>query len=113
MHGTPIALGQAIRHEWPLDWSQLTVNHGAFGATPKSVLAAQSAWRDRMEAQPSVFMRSILPKALRASANALAAFLNAEGQDVAFVDNATTGCNAVLRSLDLKPGDEILLHGQA
>jgi isopenicillin-N epimerase len=114
MHGTsPIALGQAIRHEWPLDWSQLTVNHGAFGATPKAVLAAQSAWRDRMEAQPSVFMRSILPEALRASASALAAFLNAEGQDVTFVDNATTGCNAVLRSLDLKPGDEVLLHGQA
>ena len=58
-------------------------------------------------------MRGILPKALRASADALAAFLNAEGQDVSFVDNATTGCNAVLRSLDLKPGDEILLHGQA
>jgi len=113
MHGTsPIALGKAIRHEWPLDWSQLTVNHGAFGATPKVVLAAQTAWRDRMEAQPSVFMRSILPKALRTSANALAAFLNADGQDVTFVDNATTGCNAVLRSLELKPGDEILIHGQ-
>lgn len=115
MHGTssPIALGQAIRHEWALDWSKLTVNHGAFGATPKAVLAAQAEWRDRMEEQPSFFMRSILPKALRASANALAAFLNADGQDVSFVDNATTGCNAVLRSLDLKPGDEILLHGQA
>ena len=113
MHGgSPLALGKAIRHEWPLDWSQLTVNHGAFGATPKVVLAAQAAWRDRMEAQPSVFMRSILPKALRTSANALAAFLNADGQDVTFVDNATTGCNAVLRSLELKPGDEILIHGQ-
>ncbi|MGO4677948.1 aminotransferase class V-fold PLP-dependent enzyme [Bosea sp. 2YAB26] len=114
MHGaSSIALGQAIRHEWPLDWSKLTVNHGAFGATPKVVLAAQAAWRDKMEEQPSFFMRGILPKALRASATALAAFLNAEGQDVIFVDNATTGCNAVLRSLDLKPGDEILLHGQA
>ncbi|SEG39945.1 aminotransferase class V-fold PLP-dependent enzyme [Bosea lathyri] len=114
MHGTStIPLGQAVRHEWALDWSQLTVNHGAFGATPKVVMAAQTAWRDKMEAQPSVFMRSILPNALRASATALAAFLKVEGQDVTFVDNATTGCNAVLRSLDLKPGDDILLHGQA
>ncbi|RYE30322.1 MAG: aminotransferase class V-fold PLP-dependent enzyme [Hyphomicrobiales bacterium] len=107
------ALGKAVRAEWPLDDAYLTVNHGAFGATPKLVLAAQAAWRDRMEAQPSVFMRSILPQALRASAEALAAFLGAEGDDVVFVDNATTGCNAVLRSLALQPGDEILLHGQA
>jgi isopenicillin-N epimerase len=114
MQGTStLSLGQAVRHEWALDWSQLTVNHGAFGATPKVVMAAQAAWRDRMEAQPSVFMRSILPNALRTSATALAAFLNADGQDLTFVDNATTGCNAVLRSLDLKPGDDILLHGQA
>jgi isopenicillin-N epimerase len=107
-----IVLGAAIRQEWPLDWTKLTVNHGAYGATPKRVLAAQSVWRDRMEAQPSVFMRSILPEALRASAGALAAFLNAEAQDVVFVDNATTGCNAILRSLDFRPGDEIVLHSQ-
>lgn len=107
------SLGRAVRAEWPLDDHYLTVNHGAFGATPKAVLAEQSVWRHRMEAQPSVFMRSILPEALRASAEALAAFLGAEGEDLVFVDNATTGCNAVLRSLSLKPGDEIVLHGQA
>jgi isopenicillin-N epimerase len=107
-----IALGAAIRPEWPLDWSKLTVNHGSYGATPRSVLAAQVEWRDRMEAQPSIFMRTILPDALRASAAALGALLNGDGADIAFVDNATTGCNAVLRSLDLQPGDEIVLHGQ-
>lgn len=107
------SLGKAVRTEWALDDDYLTVNHGAFGATPKAVLVAQTAWRDQMEAQPSVFMRSILPKALRASAEALAAFLGAEGGDLVFVDNATTGCNAVLRSLSLKADDEILLHGQA
>ena len=110
----PAALGVAVRHEWMLDPSFLAVNHGAFGGTPKAVLAAQGAWRARMEAQPSVFMRSILPPALRASAQALASFLGAtDGRDIAFVDNATTGCNAVLRSLQLQPGDEIVLHSQA
>jgi len=107
------ALGTAVRPEWALDDDYLTVNHGAFGATPKAVLAAQAGWRDRMEAQPSVFMRSILPKALRASAEVLAEFLGVDGEDLVFIDNATTGCNAVLRSLALTPGDEIVLHGQA
>lgn len=70
-------------------------------------------WRRSMEAQPTRFMGAILPGALRAAANRLAVFLGARGDDIAFVDNATSGCNAVLRSLALEPDDEILAldHG--
>lgn len=103
------ALGAAIRREWRLDPDFLTVNHGSFGATPLAVLAAQDEWRRRLEAQPTRFMRNELPQALRLAAGKLAGFLGAAGEDVVFVDNATTGCNAVLRSLAFKPGDEILV----
>lgn len=104
-----LRLGSAIRDEWLLDRSHLTVNHGAYGATPKVVLDAQDAWRRKLEEQPSYFMRRILPEALRAAAEKLAAFLGADGKDLVFVDNATVGCNAILRSLRLRPDDEILL----
>lgn len=106
-------LGLAVRHEWPLDWDFLTVNHGSFGATPASVLAAQDRWRQQMEAQPSRFMRLVLPDALREAASKLAQFLGAKGPDVVFVENATVGCNAVLRSLRLQQGDDVLAltHG--
>jgi len=105
--------GAAIRHEWDLDPDWLTVNHGSYGATPRVVLAAQREWQRRMEAQPCRFMGRELPKALRAAADQLAAFVGAEGRDLAFVENATVGCNAVLRSAPLDPGDEILAlnHG--
>ncbi|HEY7579394.1 MAG TPA: aminotransferase class V-fold PLP-dependent enzyme, partial [Acetobacteraceae bacterium] len=55
----------------------------------------------------------VLPEALRHAAERLGAFIGADGKDIAFVENATTGCNAVLRSLHLSPGDEILVlnHG--
>lgn len=102
-------LGKAVRHEWLLDPDWLTVNHGSFGATPRVVLDAQEGWRRRMEAQPSHFMRRVLPDALRDAADALGAFIGADGRDVAFVENATVGCNAVLRSLHLGPGDEVLV----
>jgi isopenicillin-N epimerase len=102
------ALGAAIRHEWALDPDFLTVNHGSYGATPKSVLAAQDDWRRRMEAQPTRFMARVLPGALRQAAAELAVFIGATGDDVVFVENATAGCNAVLRSLAFSPGDEIL-----
>lgn len=107
------ALGAHVRDLWRLDPDFLTVNHGSFGATPLTVLAEQQAWRDRMEAQPSRFMRTVLPDALRAAAERLAAFIGARGDDVVFVDNATGGCNAVLRSLRLRPEQDVLVlsHG--
>ena len=97
-----------MRSEWRLDPDFLTVNHGSFGATPLCVQAVQNAWRERMEAQPTRFM-SQLPGLLRASADRLGAFLGAAGNDIVFTDNATTGCNAVLRSMLLRPGDEVLV----
>jgi isopenicillin-N epimerase len=107
------ALCHAIRHAWRLDPAFVTVNHGSFGATPDCVLAEQDMWRRRMEDQPTRFMGTILPGALRDAAARLATFLGADGEDIAFVDNATSGCNAVLRSLTLARGDEVLVldHG--
>ena len=104
-------LGAAVRREFALGDDFLTVNHGSYGATPRPVLAAQDAWRQRMEAQPTRFFAQELPAALRAAAARLAAFVGADGEDLAFVSNATMGCNAVLRSLPLGPDDEILCLG--
>jgi len=109
----PPLLGRAVRHEWPLDWSFLTVNHGSFGATPRVVLAAQQDWRRQLEAQPTRFMHETLPAGLAAAATLLGAFLGADGKDIGLLDNATSGCNTVLRSLQLAAGDEVLVlsHG--
>lgn len=103
-----ISLGSAIRHEWGLDPDFLTVNHGSYGATPLVVRAEQDRWRQRMEAQPTRFFFLELPGALRKAAAALAHFLGAEPDDVAFSPNATSGANAVLRSMRFAAGDEVL-----
>ncbi len=42
--------------EWPLDPAVTYLNHGGFGATPLSVLAAQLEWRDRIERNPTAFL---------------------------------------------------------
>ncbi|HEV7719381.1 MAG TPA: aminotransferase class V-fold PLP-dependent enzyme [Arsenicitalea sp.] len=104
----PLTRGRALRYLWPLDWSKLTVNHGSFGAAPLAVLEEQDRWRGLMEAQPTYFMGKTLPGALRSAADALARFVGADGKDLVFVDNATTAINAVLGSLPLGQGDEIL-----
>jgi isopenicillin-N epimerase len=58
-------------NDWELDSNFLTVNHGSFGATPRVVRAAQRTWQDQMERQPSRFMNTIYPTAIRDAADAL------------------------------------------
>ena len=106
-------LGRAVRNEWALDWDWLHINHGSFGAAPRVVLAEQQDWRRRMEARPSWFMHHILPRALSEAAEQLGGFVGAEAKDIVFVENVTAGCNALLRSVRLRPHDEVLVlaHG--
>ena len=101
------------RSEWLLDPDISFLNHGSYGAVPRTVFAAQHRLQKRLERDLTKFLTLELPHALRASANRLAAFLNGDGSDFAFIDNATAGCNTVLASIRLSPGDEILVtdHG--
>jgi isopenicillin-N epimerase len=100
------------RH-WTLDPSITFLNHGSFGATPRPVLAAQAAWRERMEREPVAFFVRDLEPAMDRARVALGQFIRADPEDLAFVPNATAGVNTVARSLELEPGDEILAtdHG--
>ncbi|HET7364557.1 MAG TPA: aminotransferase class V-fold PLP-dependent enzyme [Burkholderiales bacterium] len=105
--------GQPLRREFRLEPGVDFINHGSFGAPPVAVLAQAERWRSRMEANPDDFLRNSLPAALRAAAAELARFLHAEPADLVFVENATSAINAVLRSLEFRPGDEILLNSQS
>jgi isopenicillin-N epimerase len=61
-----------------------------------------------MERQPVQFLWRDLPDLLDAAREDLARFLQADADDLVFVANATAGVNAVVRSLRLSPGDELL-----
>lgn len=101
------------RHHWPLDENITFLNHGSFGACPRPVLAEQSRLRDEMEREPVRFLWREIEQRIDSARAVLAKFLRADAADLAFVTNATTAVNAVVRSLDLKIGDELLVtdHG--
>ena len=93
---------------WPLDRGVAFLNHGSYGACPSEVLRHQAALRAEMEAEPVRFLGRELEGRLDAAREALAAFVGAEPDDLAFITNATGGVNAVLRSLTFSAGDEVL-----
>jgi isopenicillin-N epimerase len=112
--------GRGMLEHWPLDPDIFYLNHGTVGAPPRRVLAAQQRIRDEMVRQPSRFLLRELAAVgvgirnpgrprMRVAADAVAEFVGARGQDLVFVDNATSGVNAVLRSFDFRSEDEILL----
>jgi isopenicillin-N epimerase len=111
--------GHAMREHWLLDPKYTYLNHGTVGAPPRRVLEKQQALRDELERQPARFMLRELAglqlapwraeSRIREAARSVAGFLGARSEDLVFVSNATTGVNAVLRSIPLAAGDEVVM----
>ncbi len=94
---------------WPLDPQVVFLNHGSFGSCPIPVLEEQQRLRQQMEARPIEFLGRELEQRLDQAREELAEFVQCDADRLAFVPNATYGVNSVLRSLELQPGDEILV----
>jgi isopenicillin-N epimerase len=107
------AFGRSARDLWGLAESLTFLNHGSFGAVPLELLDRAATLRRELERNPVEGMwRGAMPEVRRA-VEQVAAFVGAPASSSGFVSNATAGLNAVLLSLPLEPGDEILAldHG--
>jgi len=98
---------------WSLERGLVFLNHGSFGACPTEVLRHQADLRAEMEAEPVRFLSRELDDRLDAARATLASFVGADPDDLAFVTNATSGVNAVLRSRVFAAGDELLTTDHA
>ena len=107
MNSQPIR--SPLSKHWILDPNTIFLNHGSFGACPKKILDFQTQLRQKLESDPVKFMetegRDLWSQALTVLSN----FINADPEGMTFVTNATSGVNTVLKSLDLRPNDEIII----
>lgn len=85
------------------------LNNGSYGCCPEVVGAAQTELRRRLEADPVHFFKNDLEHYSDDSREAIGKFINAPAQDLALIANGTVAVSTVLRNLDLKAGDEILI----
>lgn len=103
-----------LARHWSLDPGIVFLNHGSFGATPIQVLACQTEYRRRMEAEPvRFFVKDVQPLIDRAR-EALAPFVHARAEDLVFIPNATQAVATIMMNLEatLRPGDELLYTSQ-
>ena len=66
-----------------------------------------------MEHEPVAFLDGEGLEQMTAARHALAEMLSCDPDDLALVDNATSGVNTVMRSLEFAEGDEILVPDHA
>lgn len=99
-----------LRELFLLDPSVIFLNHGSFGAVPRPVFEEQERLRRELEAEPVLFLARGLDERLDAVRAAVARLVGVHDvQGLVLVPNTTTGLGAVAASIELGPGDEIVL----
>ena len=101
-----------MKDQFLLDPKVIYLNHGSYGATPKSVFDRYQFWQRELEFQPVDFISRRVPHLLRQAREALAQYFNTCSENIVYMTNVTFAINAVARSLKLFAGDEVLASTQ-
>lgn len=117
--GGILPFGKPIRDAYfQFEPGTIYFNHGGYGATPRPVRIAKDRYTDILESQPTKWFGKNKSTGklgyqtwLEPVRDRLAKLIGANKSDVVFLDNASAGMNAVLRSLNWQTGDIVFLIG--
>ena len=84
------------------------LNHGSYGACPKSVFLDYQNFQKKLEEQPVQFMNKHFWEDLKISRDTLGDFIKCDGDDILLFPNPTTAISNIIENLDIAKGDEIL-----
>jgi isopenicillin-N epimerase len=97
-----------MREGFLLDPEVAYFNHGGFGACPVEVFEEYQRLQLELEREPTELLARRFDERMETARAALASFVGARVQDLVFAPNATAALNAVIRSLRIRPNEEIL-----
>lgn len=97
-----------MRGGFLLDPDVAYFNHGGYGACPVEVFDEYQRLQCELEREPTDFFTRRFEGAMLDARTALATFVGARSDDLVFTPNATSALNAVIRSLRIRPEEEIL-----
>lgn len=107
-----VPFGKALRAKYfkSLDSDIYPVNHGSYGVTPDPIIDKYFEAIKEDYQYPDRYIRTKqLPEYTR-NLKEVGKLLGADYRNLALVENATTGINAVLRSLPFELGDKIVIQ---
>ena len=103
-----IIMNNTYKSLFLLDSKITHLNHGSFGACPKPIFDSLISWQKKLELNPVKHLAFDIYKYLENSREHLSRYINSNKDDIVFFPNPSTALNTVIKSLDLKSGDEIL-----
>ncbi|WP_281298148.1 aminotransferase class V-fold PLP-dependent enzyme [Flavobacterium limnophilum] len=97
-----------MKSQFLLDPNIIFLNHGSFGACPKPIFDEYQRFQLELENEPVYFIQKKQAEYLKIAKVRLAKYMGCQANDFFFTPNPTFAVNTIMRSLDLKEGDEIL-----
>lgn len=97
-----------MKSQFLLDPNITFLNHGSFGACPKPIFEEYQRLQLELENEPVFFIQKKQAAYLKIAKESLAKYMGCQANDFFFTPNPTFAVNTIMRSLDLKEGDEIL-----
>lgn len=84
------------------------LNFGSFGACPKPIFENYQQYQLELEQDPVHFITVTGLKYLKESRAALSNYIKCDADDIVYVPNPSHAVNLIVKSLNLKEGDEVL-----
>jgi isopenicillin-N epimerase len=99
---------QNLKQQFLLREDITYLNFGSFGACPKPVFEKYQQFQLELEREPVLFITGTGLKYLETARQAMGDYVHCDKEDLVYVTNPSYAVNAVAKSFNLKPGDEIL-----
>ncbi len=103
------AFWDVVKHHFSLQPGLHYFNNASLGPSPELVLDATEQFRRTLESFPSKYMWGGWKDDKEKVRKKTAEMFHVSEEEIALIHNTTEGMNIVASSMDLKPGDEVIL----
>jgi selenocysteine lyase/cysteine desulfurase len=100
---------EIVKSQFPFLPGLYYFNNGSLGPSPSLVIDATEKFRRTLDAYQSKYMWGGWNNEKESVRGKAAALFGATADEIALIHNTTEGMNVVASSMDLKPGDEVIL----
>ena len=107
------SFGKERLKDFYIDPTYINVNHGSYGASPKTVMAYQRSLQERADFNGERWFRVDSEKLINESRAFVASHIKCQTKNVYMVTNATDAINCLAKSLTGEEGDVVLIPNTA